>query len=165
MESGSAQSAARVHPTTEWIEIVKIDSSCTSRYHSLMIKDVNKAKGEKVVKLVQEYITNLIGENKIWEWIVSERPAWNGGGVELRLKLWNVPNPYELNVLHLYKTCWGMGQNWNGFPVFKFKYTDKCLDNLVNDTTFQYAVEGLVLKHVPGTDLKITDEMLSGLVA
>ena len=45
-------------------------------------------KKEKIIGLIKSYVSDKVGEENIWEWIVSERPSWNGGTTELRFKTW-----------------------------------------------------------------------------
>jgi len=111
---------------------------------------MNKDKVERIAEAAKAYILEQIGgEEKIWEWMMCERHAWNGGGMTLKLQTWtdNDPPMLTLEVVYFLKSRWGIGNNRNGLS-WSFKYTDTCIDSLQRNKTFKEAINLQVLQYI-----------------
>ena len=99
---------------------------------------MNKEKIEKIVEVVKKYVVSKIGEGEVWEWMLCERYDWNGGGLNLKLQTWTEHK--TLDVITFRKSVWGIGWYRDGSIAWKFKYTNKDIDGLLENKKF---IEGL----------------------
>jgi len=104
-------------------------------------------KQRHIASIIQTYLTQRLGgEDNIWEWIVADRFQWNGGSSALKVSVWQ-PR-IQLEVAVFLKSTWGVGWKRNGGLAWKFKYTDKEIDNLLHNEQFIEAMERYVLSYV-----------------
>ena len=96
----------------------------------------NKDKIVKIVKIVKDYVINNLGEDTVVSWNEVKEDDNN-----LKVELKKGDKTLSFYTVCFLKTKWGIGFGRDGSFGWSFNYTNKIVNDLLNNKDFEYGMK------------------------